>query len=101
MSTPKLTIEQVGVTEEQLVEMDEKPSTANTIAYNNDTWRYASSDEVGFFKNGEGEGEGFYNWEFVSSDDRQKLIIEKWIREPFAVRLADKIPPTDITIFRA
>ena len=101
MSTPKLTIEDIGVTEQALVEMDEKPSTANSISYNNDTWRYESSNEVGFFKDGQGTGEGYYNWEFVNSDGRQKLIIEKWVREPFEARIADKIAPSDILVFRA
>ena len=101
MSTPTLTIEEVGVTEERLVEMDEKPSTANTIAYKNVTWRYESSSEISFFKDCQGPGEGFYSWEFVSDDGRQKLIVEKWVREPFEARIADKITPSDIVVYRS
>jgi hypothetical protein len=95
-----LTIEQIGVTEDILVDMDEKPATANTVAYDNETWRYESSAETGFFKDGEGDGEGFYVWEFVSGDGRRKLVVEKWLGEPFEVYVADRIPATDVTVFR-
>jgi hypothetical protein len=100
--TPRpLTLEDLGITEEDLIRMDEERTRANTVEYDGVTWSYQESCEVAYFKDGTGEGEGCYSWEFESPDGHMLLCIEKWEGAPFEATLAQVVNPEDIRVFRA
>lgn len=97
----KLTIAEVGVTEDQLADLDSRQDPSQFLAFEGKRWNYVSSREIGYFENETGEGEGMYRWTFRDSGGERLLVIEKWEGEPFDVRLARRIKGEDITIYRA
>ncbi len=97
----KLTLQDLGVTEDVLKRMDEEQRRSNTVDYDGQMWSYRCSQEVGYMKEGHGEGEGFYSWEFESKDGESLLFIEKWEGESFEAGIARCIHPDDISVFRA
>ena len=101
LDSGKLTLQDLGVTEEVLVRMDEEQRRSNTIDYDGQKWSYSASSEIGYCRDGRGEGEGFYSWEFDSEDGKRQLCIEKWQGEPFEAAVARRIHPDDIRVFRA
>jgi hypothetical protein len=96
----KIHLDELGLTERDLERLDREESTANTVNFDGRQWRYAISREVGYFKNGRGNGEGFYSWEFSSPDDRERLSIEKYAGDPFEVGRSLRLDPTAVTVYR-
>lgn len=97
----KLTLQDLGISEEDLGRMDEEQRRSNTIDYDDEKWSYTVSHEVGYFRDGRGDGEGYYSWEFDSEDGKRLLSVEKWEGEPFEGHVARRIHPDDIQVFRA
>ncbi len=95
-----LRIQELGLSEEQLAQFDEEQSAANGIEFEGVPFHYESSHEVGFFEQGQGEGEGFYLWNFTSGDGKRTLAVEKWEGEAFEASFASKIDPADVQILR-
>jgi hypothetical protein len=56
---------------------------------------------VGFFENETGEGEGLYRWLFRDTKSARLICVEKWEGQPFDVRLAVRVNPSDVTVYRA
>ncbi len=94
-----LTLEAIGVSEEDLVQMDEERSRSRFIEYQDKRWVYRESAEAGYFKDDGPEGEGFYYWKF-DCDDLQ-LFIEKYEGDPFEVGISERIDSGRVRIFRA
>lgn len=94
-----LTLEAIGVSEEDLVQMDEERSRSRFIEYQDKRWVYRESAEAGYFKDEGPEGEGFYYWKF-DCDDLQ-LFIEKYEGDPFEVGISERIDSGRVRIFRA
>lgn len=97
----KLTVAEVGVTEDQLGDLDMRQDPSQFLTFEGKRWHYVSSREIGYFENETGEGEGLYRWIFRESDGDRLLCIEKWEGEPFDVRLARRVNSQDITVYRA
>lgn len=97
----KLTLVDVGLGEDRLVDMDAKQDPSQTISFEGKFWSYESSREIGYFEDEQGAGEGVYRWLFREPNGSRLLCIEKWEGEPFDVRLAVRIKPSDITVYRA
>ena len=97
----RMTIADVGTTEEQLAEMDAKQNPWLYLEWEGRRWQYESSRELGYFENEQGTGEGLYRWTFREKDGPRALCIEKWAGEPFDVRIARRLNPQDINIYRA
>lgn len=95
-----MSLDQVGLTEDDLVRMDEAGSRSEGFVHDGTRWSYAESSEMGFFKDDQGEGEGFYGWEFESEDGTRTLFVEKWEGEPFEAGIADVVNAADVRVFR-
>lgn len=96
-----LSLSDLGLTEDEIGRMDEEHDSSNGFDFDGQRWNYVSSREVGFFKDGRGEGEGYYCWNFESEDGRRQLFIEKWEGEPFEGGLAETVNPNDIKVYRS
>jgi len=97
----KLTLPDVGLSEDRLAQLDQAQDPSQTIGFEGKLWNYDSSHEIGYFENEQGEGEGLYRWLFREPNGPRFLCIEKWEGQPFDVRLAVRVKPSDITVYRA
>lgn len=96
-----LSLSDINLTKEELTRMDEEHSTTNGFEFEGQRWNYASSGEVGYFKDELGDGEGYYCWDFSSQDGRRELSIEKWEGKPFEGDIYEAVNPNDIKVFRS
>jgi hypothetical protein len=96
----KLTIEDLGVSEDDLAQMDERQNTADFFEFDGKTWLYRLSREAQVRRSDQADVAGFYYWEFQEQGGKGLLAIRKAEGEPFAVTLATTIYPGDVTIYR-
>src|SRR5271157_5812343 len=96
----KLTIEDLGVSEDDLAQMDERQNTADFFEFDGKTWLYRLSREAQLRRSDGAAVAGFYYWEFQEQGGKGLLGIRKAEGEPFAVTLATTIYPGDVTIYR-
>jgi|SRR5579875_658232 len=96
----KLTLDELGLSEDDLAQMDQRQNPADFFDYDSKFWLYRSSREMGVFSTGNSSGHGFYCWQFQEQDSSRFLSIRKFQGEPFAASLWTKIEPTDITVYR-
>jgi hypothetical protein len=96
----KLTIEDLGVSEDDLAQMDERQNTADFFEFDGKTWLYRLSREAQVRRSDEAEIAKFYYWEFQEQGGKGLLGIRKPEGEPFAVALATTIYAGDVTIYR-
>ena len=96
----KLTLEDVGLTEEELAEMDERQNTADSFEFDGKVWLYRLSREVRSSRSDQAVPAGFYYWEFLEQAGKGMIGIRKAESEPFAVTLYLGIAPSDVTIYR-
>ena len=96
----KLTIEDLGVSEDDLAQMDERQNTADFFEFDGKTWLYGLSREAQVRRSDEAEVAKFYYWEFQEQGGKGLLGIRKAESEPFAVTLATSIHPGDVTVYR-
>ena len=90
----------IGLDHDELVRIDEEHSIDNHITYENEQYNYSNSFEVYYFKDGIGEGEGFYMWEFIR-EDRQKMVsVVKWESTPFEVYTSVVVSPNIVSVFK-
>jgi hypothetical protein len=100
-STPaKITLEDLGVSEDDLSQMDERQNTADNFEYDNTTWQYLLSREVRAWRADQSQPTGFYYWEFRTADERRLLGVRKAEGEPFTVTEYAWINPGDVTVYR-
>lgn len=99
--TRRLTLPDVGATEDQMAEFDSRQDPSAFLTFEGKRWQYESSRELGYFENEVGEGEGLYRWLFREAGGERLLCIEKWEGEPFDVRVAKRVNPQDVTVFKA
>jgi hypothetical protein len=96
----KLSLEDLGLSEDDLAQMDERQNTADNFEFDGKAWNYRLSKEVGVFHDGQTQGAGFYGWEFVEDGGQRYLSIRKREGEPFSASVAVKLNPADITVYR-
>jgi hypothetical protein len=96
----KLTLEDLGLAEDDLAQIDERQNTADNFPFDGKNWYYLLSKEVGVFHDGQAQGAGFYGWEFIEETGQRYLAVRKREGEPFSASLAVKLNPGDITVFR-
>ena len=97
----KLTIEDLGLAEEDLAQIDERQNTADSFEFDNKVWLYRLSREVQATRDDQAVPTGFYYWEFQEQNGKGLISVRKSPGEPFAVTLYTGIAPTDVTIYRA
>jgi len=90
----------LGLGEDDLVRMDDSQDRSESCQFQGHTFRYHDSQEIGYFQDCAGDGEGYYSWEFREVDGERVITVEKWEGEPFEVRIARKVNPNDFEIFR-
>ena len=71
----KLSLEDLGLSEDDLAQMDERQNTADNFEFDGKMWNYRLSKEVGVFHDGQTQGAGFYGWEFVEETGQRYLSI--------------------------
>jgi hypothetical protein len=96
----KLTIDGLGLAEEDLAEMDERQNPADSFEFDGKVWLYRRSREAQDVRDEGAQRSAYYYWEFEEQDGNRLLTISKPEGEPFAVRLYTRIPTGDITVFR-
>jgi hypothetical protein len=96
----KLSLEDLGVSEDDLAQMDQRQNTADNFEFDGKNWYYRLSKEVGAFHDGQTQGGGFYGWEFIEETGLRYLSIRKKEGEPFSASVAVKLNPADIAVFR-
>jgi hypothetical protein len=96
----KVTLEDLGVSEDDLAQMDERQNTADSFGFDGKTWLYVISREVQAKRSDRPQADGFYYWEFREQDGAGILGIRKEQSEPFAVTLFTGIQAGDVTVYR-
>lgn len=95
-----LTLDELGLSEDDLAQMDQRQNPADFFDYDGKFWLYRASREMGVFSGGNSSGRGFYCWQFQEQDSPRFLSIRKFQGEPFVATLWTKIEPADITVYR-
>jgi hypothetical protein len=90
----------IGLTEEELIDLDEEHSIDNYIEIEGDKYYYRNSSEVVFFQDSRGAGEGFYLWDFIREQGDRVLAVSKWEGKPFEAVFSEVITPDRITLYK-
>ena len=96
----KLALEDLGVGEDDLAQMDERQNTADSFDFDSVTWMYHLSREVQAWRENQPTATGFYYWEFLTQDGKQLLGIRKTEGEPFTVTLWTSLNAGDVSVYR-
>jgi len=96
----KLTIEDFGLSESDLGDLDERQNTSDWFDYENKSWLYRLSREVQSSSDGAGPS-SFYYWEFREKDGKGLLAFRKAEGEPFVATLYTGVSPGDVTVYRS
>ena len=90
----------IGLTEEELIELDEAHSIENYINVDGDNYYYRNSSEVLFYQDNRAPGEGFYQWDFIREQEDRVLAVSKWEGKPFEVAFSEVMSPDRITLYK-
>jgi hypothetical protein len=96
----KLSLEDLGLSEQDLADIDERQNTADSFEFDNKVWLYRLSREVQALRDGQAQPTGYYYWEFQEQGGKGLLAIRKPEGEPFVVTRYDAVPVSDVTIYR-
>ena len=90
----------IGLTEDDLIQLDEQHSIDNFINVDGQEYRYRNSAEVFFYRDCSGPGEPFYHWDFLSDDGLRILSITKWEGRPFEVVFSEVLSSDSVTLYQ-
>ena len=96
----RVSLEDVGLSEDDLAQMDERQNPADSFDFDGVTWMYRLSREVRVWRDNQPAPAGFYYWEFFTQDGKRVLGIRKAEGEPFAVALWTWVYAGDVTVYR-
>lgn len=96
----KLTLEDLGLSEDDLAEIDSRQNTADSFEFDNKIWLYRLSREAQVTRSDQPQPAGLYCWEFREQDGSGLIFIRKEQNEPFAVTRYAGIPAGDVTLYR-
>jgi hypothetical protein len=96
----KITLEDLGVSEDDLAQMDERQNTADYFEFDNRNWLYVLSREAQVTRSDQPQPVGFYCWIFREQDGNGLIMMRKEQSEPFTVTRYNGIPAGDVTIYR-
>jgi hypothetical protein len=97
----KMALEDLGISEDDLAQMDERQNTSDSFEFDSKVWFYHRSREVRAWRDGQqSHPSAFYYWEFREQDGKRLLTVRKLEGEPFAVGLYTEIPAGDVTVYR-
>ena len=98
--TRKITLEDLGLSEDDLAQMDERQNTGDSFGFENKNWLYVISREARAQRSDRTQPEGYYYWEFREDGGPGILAVRKAENEPFAVTSYVTIAPGDVTVYR-
>jgi hypothetical protein len=96
----QLTLDQIGLSEDDLAQIDQRQNPADNFEFDGKTWMYRSSREIGLFRDNEMQGTGCYAWVFQQENTQIYLTIRKFAGQPFAGVISQQVNPSDITVYR-
>lgn len=96
----KITLDEIGLSEDDLAQLDERQNPADFFDYDGKFWLYRFSREIGVFSGDNATGRGFYEWQFQEQGGTRFLRFRKFEGEPFSASIWVKVEPDDITVFR-
>ncbi len=96
----KLSLEDLGLSENDLGEIDERQNPADNFEYDGKVWNYRLSREAQASTDGGAPAASFYYWEFEEQGGKELVTIRKPEGEPFVVSRYTVVPPTDVTVYR-
>ena len=96
----RVSVEDLGLSEDDLAQMDERQNPSDSFDFDDATWMYRLSREVQSWRDNQPTPTGFYYWEFLTQDGKRLLGIRKAEGEPFTVTLYTGINPGDVTVYR-
>ena len=89
-----------GLTEGDLVQLDEEHSIDNYVTIDGDNYYYRNSAEVLFFQDNRGPGDAYYQWDFEQDRGERTLAITKRPGQPFEAIFSDVVSPESITLYQ-
>jgi hypothetical protein len=96
----RLTLDEIGLSEDDLSQMDQRQNQADFFDFENKFWLYRYSRQVNVFNSENPGGRGFYAWQFAEQGGRRFLSVRKFEGEPFFAMIWSQIEPSDITVYR-
>jgi len=96
----QFSLEDLGLAEEDLAQMDERQNTADSFEFDGHVWLYRLSREAKAWRDNGVQPAVFYYWEFQEEGGKRLLAIRKAEGEPFAVARYTGIPSGDVTVYR-
>src|SRR6185312_15091602 len=96
----KVTLEDIGVSEDDLGQMDERQNTGDSFEYDGKVWLYRLSREAQSKRDDQPQSISFYYWEFHEQEGKGLIAVRKLEGEPFAVTRYKDIPAADVTVYR-
>lgn len=96
----KLTLDDFGLTEADMGELDQRQNQNDFIDFEGKFWLYRFSREIGIFSEGHSTGRGFYCWQFAEQGGKRFLSIRKFEGEPFTGAIWVAVDPSTVTVFR-
>lgn len=97
----RFTLDELGVSEQDLADMDQRQNPADFFDYDGKFWLYRFSREIGIFHSGNATGQGFYCWQFQEQDAKRFLSIRKFEGEPFTATIWTAVESSDVTVYRS
>lgn len=95
-----ITLDELGLTEADLGEIDSRQNQADNFEFEGKVWLYRWSREIGYFRENEFKGNGCYTWRFQQDEGNQVLTVRKFESDPFSAFISIKVNPGDITVYR-
>lgn len=93
-------LESIGLSESDLMQMDEQRSIDRSIEVEGLRFIYRNSFEAFYFRdNRPTQGEGFYMWEFLSEDEQRTLAITKFEGVPFEAHFSEIISQENVHLY--
>lgn len=96
----KITLEDLGLSEDDLAQMDERQNTADSFEFDGKAWLYRLSREARSWRDDGQRPAGFYYWEFQEEGGSRLIAVRKAEGEPFTITLYAGIPAGDVTVYR-
>jgi len=99
-SPARVTLDDLGLSEQDLADLDERQNPADNIEYDGASWNYRLSREVRAWRDNQPQPATYYYWEFLTPDARRLLGVRKSEGDPFAVTVYERVAPGDVTVYR-
>ncbi len=96
----KLTLDEIGLSEQELADLDSRQNASDFFDYDGKFWLYRFSREAAVFRGASTTGMGFYAWQFQEQEGQRFLNIQKFEGEPFIAAIWIRTEPSDITVYR-